>query len=235
MGPASPYFAVEEFGRRWRARPVTRSQSRRGQCRSRISGAREHPTTLVEGGPPFRSGQGTVVNMGQSVSTCLRKYVDFSGRASRSEYWYFVLFTYLVSLVFAVTRISALSTLASLGLFLPSLGAGVRRLHDTNRSGWWLLFPIVNLVFLAQPTKSPDATRSSGPLLCPNGHHIEANSTLCPSCGVDTSRRCVNEHVLGPAEIFCPKCGEGVPQRCPNGHAVAADAQYCPTCGSHVG
>lgn len=205
---------------------------------SSVRGSVEHEkqrTTLVERGLPIRSGQGTVVNMGQSISTCLRKYADFSGRASRSEYWYFVLFTYLVSLVFAATHSSALTSLASLGLFLPTLAAGVRRLHDTNRSGWWLLFPIVNLVLLAQASKSPDGTRPSGPLACPSGHQIQPDSKLCPTCGVDTSRRCVNEHVMSPGEIFCPTCGEGVPQRCPHGHAVAADDQYCPTCGSHVG
>lgn len=83
---------------------------------------------------------------GEAISVCFSKYVTFKGRASRSEYWYFVLFNFLVGLVtgfldvmiFGIeNELSPLNSLASLALFLPTLAAGVRRLHDTNRSGWW--------------------------------------------------------------------------------------------------
>lgn len=91
-----------------------------------------------------------------AVRTCLSKYADFSGRARRSEYWYFFLFTVLVSIVASVldnvlgtdvdTGSGLIGALASLALLLPSLAAGVRRLHDISRSGWWVLIGLVPLV-----------------------------------------------------------------------------------------
>jgi uncharacterized membrane protein YhaH (DUF805 family) len=93
-----------------------------------------------------------------AVRTCLQqKYVDFSGRARRSEYWFFVLFYVIVRFVaniidaiigtrgFAVNQ-GLLGTLVALALLLPGLGVGVRRLHDTGRSGWWLLIGLIPLV-----------------------------------------------------------------------------------------
>jgi uncharacterized membrane protein YhaH (DUF805 family) len=83
---------------------------------------------------------------GEAISTCLSKYFTFSGRASRSEYWFFFLFSFLISLVATILDTalvgierdtSPLNALAMLGLFLPGLAAGVRRIHDINRSGWW--------------------------------------------------------------------------------------------------
>jgi len=87
----------------------------------------------------------------------LKKYTDFSGRAPRAEYWWFYLLTvvaYLIALIldsligtgaaFASTGIIML--LVILGLLIPALAAGVRRLHDTDRSGWWLLIAFIPLV-----------------------------------------------------------------------------------------
>jgi uncharacterized membrane protein YhaH (DUF805 family) len=95
-----------------------------------------------------------------SVRTCLTKYVDFSGRATRSEYWWFVLFIVLVGLAISIVS-NTLSGLFSLATLLPSIAAATRRLHDTNRSGWWQLIclvPVVGLivliVFLAQEGRS---------------------------------------------------------------------------------
>jgi len=92
-----------------------------------------------------------------AVRTCLSKYVDFSGRARRSEYWYFALFGFLVGVAttlldgvlgtsYDVGSGGLLNTVGSLALFLPSLAAGVRRLHDTDRSGWWILIGIIPIV-----------------------------------------------------------------------------------------
>lgn len=116
-----------------------------------------------------------------AIRTCLTKYADFSGRARRSEYWYFWLFSVLVnfvtSLVAGAIHLSFLSYLVSLALLLPGLAVGVRRLHDTGRSGWWLLVALVPLigaiiliVFLATDTNpagdtygpSPKATSYAG-------------------------------------------------------------------------
>nr|WP_309883154.1 DUF805 domain-containing protein [Caballeronia sp. LZ029] len=79
----------------------------------------------------------------------------FGGRARRKEYWFFALFvsifTFVVGFIEGLLGLGdAPSTLLNLAFVLPSIAAGVRRLHDTGRSGWWLLLPLVNLVFLVQ-------------------------------------------------------------------------------------
>jgi uncharacterized membrane protein YhaH (DUF805 family) len=81
-----------------------------------------------------------------AVSSAFRHYADFSGRASRSEYWWFYLFYLLV--LSAATLLDSTRTLAglvALALLLPTLGLAVRRLHDTGHSGWWLLVGFVPL------------------------------------------------------------------------------------------
>lgn len=88
-----------------------------------------------------------------------KKYAVFDGRASRTEYWMFFLFNVLAGFVLGFvegvlgaisnTDQSVLSTIYSLAVMVPSLAVGWRRMHDIDRSGWWLLLPIVNLVFLA--------------------------------------------------------------------------------------
>lgn len=119
----------------------------------------------------------------------LKQYVDFSGRARRTEYWMFALFNAIAVIVLSLidgfvlgsgafaasagagsagfsVNLGVLGTIYSLAVLLPSLGVAVRRLHDTDRSGWWLLIglvPIVGaivlIVFLAS-----EGTRG------PNGH-----------------------------------------------------------------
>ena len=94
-----------------------------------------------------------------AIRTCLqRKYADFHGRARRSEYWFFILFTAIVGAVGGIldaifgTRSEMYSGtgpiqgLLQLALLLPTLAVGARRLHDTSRSGWWLLIGLIPLV-----------------------------------------------------------------------------------------
>jgi uncharacterized membrane protein YhaH (DUF805 family) len=87
-----------------------------------------------------------------SVKTCFAKYVDFNGRASRSEYWWFALCYVLayIALVGLVAVIgSAVPLILLLGFVLPLIAAMTRRLHDTDRSGWWQLIGFVPLIGLA--------------------------------------------------------------------------------------
>ncbi|HQR59857.1 MAG TPA: DUF805 domain-containing protein [Methylophilaceae bacterium] len=102
------------------------------------------------------------MNFGDAIKTCFSKYADFSGRAKRPEFWWFVLFLFLVSLVLGLVS-NTVSLLFSLGTLIPSLAVGARRLHDTNRSGWWQLIGlipvigwIVLIVFCAQEGESGD-------------------------------------------------------------------------------
>jgi uncharacterized membrane protein YhaH (DUF805 family) len=87
----------------------------------------------------------------------LKKYVEFSGRARRKEYWFFVLFNLIIMCVLsavdvfvgtrnAVAGLGVLTGIYALVVLLPGLGVSVRRLHDTGRSGWWLLIALVPLV-----------------------------------------------------------------------------------------
>ncbi|WP_405870400.1 MULTISPECIES: DUF805 domain-containing protein [unclassified Streptomyces] len=79
----------------------------------------------------------------------LKKYAVFSGRARRKEYWMFALFTaiiyaVLIGIGFAI-KAPVIALVFYVAILLPSLAVGVRRLHDTGRSGWWLLFGLVPL------------------------------------------------------------------------------------------
>ncbi len=81
-----------------------------------------------------------------AIKTCFAKYVGFAGRAPRSEYWYFTLFLVVVSIALASAGLDQVGNFFSVATLLPSLAVGVRRLHDTGRSGWWLLLLLVPLV-----------------------------------------------------------------------------------------
>jgi uncharacterized membrane protein YhaH (DUF805 family) len=81
----------------------------------------------------------------------LTNYVNFSGRARRKEYWMFALFSAIVSIVLTLVEnmiglTSVLSGIYSLAVLLPSLGVLVRRLHDTGRSGWWILIGLIPFI-----------------------------------------------------------------------------------------
>jgi len=79
-----------------------------------------------------------------AVKTCFRKYGEFEGRASRAEYWWFFLAVLLAGAAASVLSYR-LYALVSLITFLPLVAAGARRLHETNRSGWWQLLALVPL------------------------------------------------------------------------------------------
>lgn len=95
------------------------------------------------------------MNFFEAIESCLTKYATFRGRAPRSEYWWFFLFNLIVS---GVSRlIPIIGILIPLALLLPNSAVSVRRLHDTDRSGWFLLLPapaglIVLVVFLVAMT-----------------------------------------------------------------------------------
>ena len=87
----------------------------------------------------------------------LKKYAQFSGRSQRSEYWFFVLFYILIlialtivdtmtGLMSAAYGIGLLSGVFGLAMLIPSIAVGVRRLHDTGRTGWWILIGLIPLI-----------------------------------------------------------------------------------------
>ncbi|MGN0846769.1 MAG: DUF805 domain-containing protein [Kiritimatiellia bacterium] len=82
--------------------------------------------------------------------TCWKKYATFSGRARRKEYWMFILFNFLAYVVAgaldAMFGGGLITGLYCLAVFLPSFAVFVRRLHDTNKSGWWILISLVPVI-----------------------------------------------------------------------------------------
>ncbi len=119
------------------------------------------------------------MNFTEAIQSGFQKYIIFDGRASRSEYWYWVLFVVLASIgmgfldliFFPHSRVGILNTLFGLAVFLPGLAVCVRRLHDLNRTGWWVLvwlIPIVGwlilLIFMIQEGTESDNRFGSNPL-----------------------------------------------------------------------
>jgi uncharacterized membrane protein YhaH (DUF805 family) len=90
------------------------------------------------------------MGFGQAISSGFSNYVGFSGRACRSEYWYWILFYFIGAIVAeiidAVLGITAIYPLFSLAVLLPGIAVAVRRLHDLDRSGWWILLGLIPLV-----------------------------------------------------------------------------------------
>ena len=117
------------------------------------------------------------MSMVEAVKSVFGQYATFTGRARRSEYWYFTLFNFLVSLVISVLwavilrgegSLNFLSGIWTLATFVPSLAVSIRRLHDTGKSGWYCLISLIPLagaiiliVFLA--TDSQPGTNQYGP------------------------------------------------------------------------
>lgn len=89
-----------------------------------------------------------------AVKSVLSQYVGFSGRAQRAEYWYWTLFATIASIclgildavIFPTLIWDPLSTVFSIAVLLPALAVGVRRLHDVDRSGWWVLLWFVPVI-----------------------------------------------------------------------------------------
>jgi uncharacterized membrane protein YhaH (DUF805 family) len=96
-----------------------------------------------------------------AIKTGFQKYIGFSGRAARSEYWYWVLFILLLQIVawlidmtlfgFNTTGVNPIGVIVSLATLLPGLAVSVRRLHDIDRVGWWIflaLIPVIGAIVL---------------------------------------------------------------------------------------
>jgi uncharacterized membrane protein YhaH (DUF805 family) len=81
----------------------------------------------------------------EAIKVCFQKYAEFSGRAKRPEFWWFVLFTFLASLILGMVS-NVLSGLFSLATIIPSIAVGARRLHDIGRSGWWQLLGLIPVI-----------------------------------------------------------------------------------------
>ncbi len=107
----------------------------------------------TQDGPGAEDLQPKSVGFQEAIRRALNKYAVFRGRASRSEYWWFALFNILVSIAAGIldsvlfgNENSVLNALATLALLLPSLAVSARRLHDIDRTAWWLLLWLVPVI-----------------------------------------------------------------------------------------
>jgi uncharacterized membrane protein YhaH (DUF805 family) len=98
-------------------------------------------------------GKDTEMDFGEAIRTCWSKSTDFTGRAPRPEYWYWFLFNFVATLMFGFIQYvvsdiggEILQLLFDLAVLLPSIAVTARRLHDTDRSGWWQLLFLVPLI-----------------------------------------------------------------------------------------
>jgi uncharacterized membrane protein YhaH (DUF805 family) len=154
---AVPAVADEGFNAAWNYSAPKRSQS---PSVSPYSGsAPKSPSVVSQVGMPQGNvgGAAPARSFTEAIAFCLRNYATFEGRASRSEYWYFVLFHFLA--VFASTFVAiallppgvgdAFGVFVQIALMLPSIAVSVRRMHDVDLSGWFVLVPIYSIVLLA--------------------------------------------------------------------------------------
>jgi len=112
------------------------------------------------------------MGFGQAISAGFSKYVNFRDRASRSEYWYWTLFTIIASIVAGIIDLTLntqfVTPLFNLVTTIPSLAIAVRRLHDLDRTGWWILIafiPLIGIIVLLiwYTTKGTDGPNQFGP------------------------------------------------------------------------
>ena len=131
------------------------------------------------------------MNFGEAIASGFSNYVNFSSRAARSEYWYWVLFNVLAQVVTeiidnAVIGMSVTTAIFSLAVLLPGIAVAARRLHDVDRTGWWLLLafvPVIGLIVLVIwfCTKGTDGSNRFGPDPLAGGGRQPAPSSLIAS------------------------------------------------------
>jgi len=161
----------------------------------------------------------------QAVASGFRRYFDFRTRSSRSEYWWWTLFSILASVAATVFDevlfggMAILDTLNTVVLFIPGLAVAVRRLHDIDRSGWWFLiaFTVIGILLLiywyVQPGTVGTNRYGNDPL----------RSAPTLESGADFD---------GTAQVFNPINKDGFCANC--GTALEPNANFCRSCGAAI-
>ena len=180
-----------------------------------------------------------VLTFSESIKTCLSKYIDFNGRASRSEYWWFVL------LGFGLSFIPVIGWILRLVILLPSLAVQVRRLHDMDRSAWWLLLlvppitiiGVIILLIMSIFPGTPGPNRYGPDTMLPRRDWEEFDyDTQGRSYGrepheTDFSAPRYDDEPSAPPQLaevephtYCSQCGT----------QLHPDARFCTACGTSV-
>src|SRR5690625_2590503 len=109
--------------------------------------------------------------------TVLKKYAVFTGRSRRKEYWVFLLFNIIIFFILSLidntigtfnaqTGVGVLSSIYWLAILIPSIAVGIRRLHDTGRTGWWLLLVFIPIIGPLRSEEHTSELQSRGHLVC---------------------------------------------------------------------
>lgn len=88
-----------------------------------------------------------------SISDGFKRYAEFSGVSSRSQYWYFILGTTVASLIIQALLGDFGGNVFTLATIIPTIAVAIRRMHDVGKSGWFILVPLYNFILLVTPTK----------------------------------------------------------------------------------
>jgi len=140
----------------------------------------------------------------------LKKYAVFNGRASRAEYWYFLLFNFLIAfgigflegllVIASETDDSVLANIYYLAVLIPSIAVSVRRMHDVNKSGWFIIVPIYNLILALSDGTKGDNKYGNNPKGIDDSSNNKTTSNYCHKCGTK----------VGMDSKFCTKCGNKI-------------------------
>lgn len=146
--------------------------------------------------------------MDKAIRSVLQKYATFNGRASRSEYWYWILAFWIGWYI--IIAFTHLYPIYEFGLFVPTLAVGVRRLHDSNHVGWWLLVPLVNLFLLVSPSVEPnrfggDSAGAMSSFASDPGTSRSDQGVLDAALTTHTCSSCGTVGQVG--QNFCRSCG----------------------------
>ena len=90
----------------------------------------------------------------EAIQDGFKRYSDTSGRSTRPQFWYFFLFYIIVNFLSSIIFSDLIDLIVSIAIFIPYIAAAIRRMHDVGRSGWFIIVPIANIVFLASATKN---------------------------------------------------------------------------------
>ncbi len=164
----------------------------------------------------------------EAISSVFKHYAVFRGRARRSEYWYFFLFNSLVSTAVSAIGIQEILGIYVLVMLLPGMAVAVRRMHDTDHSGWFLLIPIYSLILLFTEGTAGNNRFGADPKAASGAAAGYAAAKTTTSAGAKSSSPAASSAAVSgrtAAGKTCPSCGA----------VNAATASFCTSCGSPLG
>ncbi|HET6992103.1 MAG TPA: DUF805 domain-containing protein, partial [Bacteroidia bacterium] len=113
--------------------------------------------------------------------TAFKKFADFKGRSGRSEYWYFVLFNTIIASALALMEMGLVQTVYSLAVLIPSLALGFRRMHDVNKSGWFMFIPVYNIILACTKGTTGENQYGADPLEENTGEKVSTQALIITS------------------------------------------------------